>query len=132
VTAPDNETEALRQRVSELEGELEQSRETNRRLNRRCQVAERAANEKLMVRVGPNLGRALANYAAYLYERERDEARARVAELEGVRVAAEALRVAMSARWGRDDWWTGEFAAKQALFAALDACQAEAGKEADG
>jgi hypothetical protein len=57
---------------------LAEARETIRRLNRRCQEADGAMAAKLDSPLveGRTFGRACANYAASMYKRERDEARA--------------------------------------------------------
>ena len=69
------------------ENALAEARETNSRLNRRCQLAESAANEKIQhYSNAGSLGRALANYAAAMYKRERDEAR-----LDALRLSYEAF-----------------------------------------
>jgi hypothetical protein len=54
------------------------ARAKNSELNRRCQAAEKAARQTIeqAKRAGGSFGRALANYAARLYSRERDDARA--------------------------------------------------------
>jgi hypothetical protein len=72
---------ALRNERDALKAELAQSRETVKRLNRRVQVAEAGVAEKVKESSGRNLGRALANAAAEMYRHERDEARAKLAEL---------------------------------------------------
>jgi hypothetical protein len=58
--------------------QLASAREKIGELNRRCQAAESAAKQTIEQarRAGGSFGRMLANYAARLYERERDEARA--------------------------------------------------------
>ena len=57
---------------------LDALRTKNTELNRRCQAAESVAKQTIerARRAGGSFGRSLANYAARLYERERDEARA--------------------------------------------------------
>lgn len=57
--------------------ELLRARTKISELNRRCQAAEKAAGDTLEKarRSDGSFGRSLANYAARLYERERDEAR---------------------------------------------------------
>ena len=70
-----------------LERELAQARETNQRLQRRCHEAEGLVAKFKLVEGRPqtehgrSFGRALANYAASLYMRERDEARACLREM---------------------------------------------------
>jgi hypothetical protein len=68
--------------VGSLRADLAQARETNQRLQRRCHAAEGLVAKFNLVEGRPqreqgrSFGRALANYAASLYMRERDEARA--------------------------------------------------------
>lgn len=105
VTSADGLTEA-QLHIAEnerLQSELATARETNGRLNRRCQVAERAASEKVTASTG-SLGRGLANYAASMYARELTEARE---ENERLRTecgalfgATETLRVHLSTELG--------------------------------
>lgn len=63
-------------RADEAEQERDTARETNKRLNERCQQAESAIREYLSANpVGTrNLGRILANTAAAMACRERDDA----------------------------------------------------------
>lgn len=82
------------ERVQKLESTLaaatrqnEEMSETNKRLNRRCQKAEGIVEASGLVdgraqgNAGRTLGRALANYAADKYRRERDIAVAQVEHL---------------------------------------------------
>jgi hypothetical protein len=68
--------------VGSLRTDLAQARETNQRLQRRCHEAEglvakfRLVEGRPQTEQGRSFGRALANYAAAQYMRERDEARA--------------------------------------------------------
>jgi hypothetical protein len=68
-------------RAEKAEAELAESRETIKRLNRRVQIAEAGVAEKVKEHAGGSLGRALANAAADMYMRERDEAQAELAAL---------------------------------------------------
>ena len=76
-----DEWHALRERAERAEAELAESRETIKRLNRRVQVAEAGVAEKVKVSAPGSFGRALANAAADMYMRERDEAQAELAAL---------------------------------------------------
>lgn len=66
-----------------LEAERDNLRETNQRLNRRCQLAESALAEKIekAKRSGGSFGRSMANAAAAMFERQRDEAREALRDL---------------------------------------------------
>lgn len=81
-----------------LERDLQAARETITAINRRCQQAESLiaktgiVDGRPQVEVGRSVGRALANYAAATYKRERDSARA---ELSGASEEIEALRHAV-------------------------------------
>jgi hypothetical protein len=79
--AGQREFAALRERDAARK-ERDEARATNRDLNRRCQQAEAAARENVEAcrRSGVSLGRGLGHFAAAMFERERDEARAALAE----------------------------------------------------
>lgn len=69
--------------LARVTAERDEARETNARLNRRCQEADAAIREKIKAYpTGANLGRALANYGAWLYREERDAMVERVTVLE--------------------------------------------------
>jgi hypothetical protein len=69
--------------VTRLQKDLERARATNTILNRRAQAAEAAVAEKVSASGAQGLGRRLANAAAAMYLRERDEARAARDRLQG-------------------------------------------------
>jgi hypothetical protein len=104
-TEPRRVDDTLPALVGSLRADLAQARETNQRLQRRCHAAEAlVAKFKLVegrpqAEQGRSFGRALANYAASLYMRERDEARACLRE------ALKCIQ-AGEAPWGEDfDRW---------------------------
>lgn len=77
----------LRRELEAVTRQNEEMSETNKRLNRRCQKAEGIVEASGLVdgraqgNAGRTLGRALANYAADIYRRERDAAVAQVEQL---------------------------------------------------
>lgn len=102
---------------------LDEARATIRRLNRRCQEAESAIRERLAKPTDPRgFGRILANGAASMYERERDEALARLKRAE-----------ALAAEWERCGWGlspSGETLLKNCAEALRAALAPEKGEEA--
>ena len=89
--------------------ELDQARDTIRRLNRRCQVAESALAERLKSdphgTSSKSFGRRFVGAAASRFLRERDEARARVAELESLlRVATRSCEEEYLCELGQWPW----------------------------
>ena len=86
------------QRADSAEQERDRLRETVKKLNYRAQQAESIIAQSGIVEARPqgakgrSLGRALSNYAAGMYQRERDEAREENARLREVEKDAAILR----------------------------------------
>ena len=91
----------LRATIDQLRAELATARETISRLNRRCQSAESGLRDTIEVarRAGPSFGRTLANAAATMYERERQEL---ATVLRGQRALLVRLRDRLEARRRED------------------------------
>ncbi len=120
---PPNANDELRAENERLKTELAMARETNRSLNRRCQLAERAASEKVTASTG-SLGRGLANYAASIYARELTEAREENGRLKTELNLLKTLHAASLDlyRMHEVELFSDEFdRLEQALFAALNA-----------
>ncbi len=74
-----------------IRADLAAAREKNSELNRRCQAYEAGLADALKPLGGRTLGRALANAAAVMMMRERDEARAYAKSRADTCIAAERL-----------------------------------------